>query len=200
MDIKIRAYKKEDEIGWVRCRALSFLDTAYYDNVLRGKEKYENPVIELVAIHEEQVVGLIDIEYEIKERTVCSRGIGLGGMIWHIAVHPDFRRKRIGNQLLYEAENIAKMFHLNRLEAWTRDDLWVRQWYVNMNIRVNVDSYLHVYSDHTDEIKDVIKSNMKHLYPIQTFAHYIGENKVEIAQKFKRVHECVCFEKHLSIR
>lgn len=117
MDIKIRAYKKEDEIGWVRCRALSFLDTAYYDNVLRGKEKYENPAIELVAIHEEQVVGLIDIEYEIKERTVCSRGIGLGGMIWHIAVHPDFRRKRIGNQLLYEAENIAKMFHLNGINS-----------------------------------------------------------------------------------
>ncbi|EJQ44467.1 hypothetical protein IEE_02657 [Bacillus cereus BAG5X1-1] len=46
MDIKIRASKKEDEIGWVRCRSLSFLDTAYYDNVLRGKEKYENPANE----------------------------------------------------------------------------------------------------------------------------------------------------------
>ncbi|OFD78531.1 MULTISPECIES: GNAT family N-acetyltransferase [Bacillus cereus group] len=197
MDIKIRAYKKEDEIGWVRCRALSFLDTAYYDNVLREKEKYENPAIELVAIYEGQVVGLIDIEYEIKERTVCSRGMGLGGIIRHIAVHPDFRRKRIGNQLLYEAENIAQMFHLNRLEAWTRDDSSVRQWYENNNF-VNVDSYLHVYSDHTDEINDVIKSNMRHLYPIQTFAHYTGENKKEITQKFKRVHECVCFEKYLS--
>ncbi|AJH18514.1 GNAT family acetyltransferase [Bacillus mycoides] len=41
---------------------LSFLDTAYYDNVLRGKEKYENPAIELVAIHEEQVVGDVRVK------------------------------------------------------------------------------------------------------------------------------------------
>ncbi|MED1117026.1 GNAT family N-acetyltransferase, partial [Bacillus paramycoides] len=167
MDIKIRAYKKDDEIGWVRCRALSFLDTAYYDNVFREKEKYENPAIELVAVHEDQIVGLIDIEYELEERTVCSRGTGLGGMIWHIAVHPDFRRMRIGNQLLYEAEKLAKELKLNRLEAWTRDDLWVQQWY-EKNEFVNVDSYLHVYSDQTDEIKDVITSNIKQLYPVQT--------------------------------
>ncbi|MGG0761707.1 GNAT family N-acetyltransferase [Bacillus paramycoides] len=197
MDIKIRAYKKDDEIGWVRCRALSFLDTAYYDNVFREKEKYENPAIELVAVHEDQIVGLIDIEYELEERTVCSRGTGLGGMIWHIAVHPDFRRMRIGNQLLYEAEKLAKELKLNRLEAWTRDDLWVQQWYGN-NDFVNVDSYLHVYSDHTDEIKDVINSNIKQLYPVQTFAHYTGENKEEIRKQFKRVHDCVCFEKYFS--
>ncbi|CAM4234367.1 GNAT family N-acetyltransferase [Bacillus paramycoides] len=197
MDIKIRAYKKDDEIGWVRCRALSFLDTAYYDNVFREKEKYENPAIELVAVHEDQIVGLIDIEYELEERTVCSRGTGLGGMIWHIAVHPDFRRMRIGNQLLNEAEKLAKELKLNRLEAWTRDDLWVQQWYGN-NDFVNVDSYLHVYSDHTDEIKDVINSNIKQLYPVQTFAHYTGENKEEIRKQFKRVHDCICFEKYFS--
>ena len=120
--MEIQVYNLEDEIGWVRCRVLSFLDTAYYDNVLKEKEKYENPAIELVAIEDNQVVGLIDIEYEVEERTVCSRGVGLGGMIWHVAVHPDYRRRGIGSQLLYEAEKIAKEKGLNRLEAWTRDD------------------------------------------------------------------------------
>ena len=94
-----------------------FLDTAYYDNVFREKERYEHPAIELVAVYENQIVGLIDIEYELEERTVCSRGTGLGGMIWHIAVHPDFRRMKIGNQLLNEAEKLAKELNLNRLEA-----------------------------------------------------------------------------------
>ena len=59
---------------------------------------------------------------------------------------------KIGNQLLNEAEKLAKELNLNRLEAWTRDDLWVHGWYEN-NGFVNVNSYLHVYSDHTDEIK-----------------------------------------------
>ena len=40
--MEIREYQPKDEIGWVRCRVLSLLDTAYFDNVLKGKEKYED--------------------------------------------------------------------------------------------------------------------------------------------------------------
>ncbi|MDQ0157435.1 GNAT family N-acetyltransferase [Robertmurraya andreesenii] len=192
--MEIRAYRSEDEIGWVRCRVLSFLDTAYYDNVLKEKEKYDNPAIELVAIEDDQVVGLIDIEYEVVERTVCSRGVGLGGMIWHIAVHPDHRRKGIGSQLLYEAEKIAKEKGLNRLEAWTRDDQWVNNWYKNNRFE-QVESYLQVFMDGEDELKEIMMSEISGLYPIQAYAHYVGEDKETIKKKFKRVHECICFEK-----
>ncbi len=104
---------------------------------------------------------------------------------------------KIGNQLLKEAEKLANERNLNRLEAWTRDNPWVHGLYEN-NGFVKVDSYLHVYSDHTDEIKGVMKSNIDQLYPIQTFAHYTGENKEEIRKQFKRVHNCFCFEKNFS--
>lgn len=60
----IREYNDSDEVGWVRCRTLSFLNTAYFDNVLNKKENYENPAIELVAELNGQIIGLIDIEYE----------------------------------------------------------------------------------------------------------------------------------------
>ncbi|GAA0343729.1 hypothetical protein GCM10008967_37720 [Bacillus carboniphilus] len=50
-------------------------------------------------------------------------------MIWHIAVHPDYRRSGIARKLLVEAERISKDIGLNRLEAWTRDDEWVNKWY-----------------------------------------------------------------------
>lgn len=33
----------------MRCRILVFLQSAYYDDVLREKDHYRNPVIELVA-------------------------------------------------------------------------------------------------------------------------------------------------------
>lgn len=191
--MEIRAYQSNDEIAWVRCRVLSFLDTAYFDNVLTEKEKYENPVIELVAIEDNHVVGLIDIEYELEERTVCSRGIGMGGMIWHIAVHPDYQRRGIASQLLYEAEKIAKAKDLNRLEAWTRDDEWVNQWY-QKNSFTNVESYLHVYVEGNEQ-KSVMLSEIPRLYPVHTFAHYVGEDKDSIRKRFKRVHECICFEK-----
>ncbi|KYD06639.1 hypothetical protein B4102_3024 [Heyndrickxia sporothermodurans] len=196
-NMDIRAYNQEDEMEWVHCRVLSFLDTAYYDNVLREKEKYVNPAIELVAVEDHQVIGLIDIEYEVEERTVCSRGQGLGGMIWHIAVHPDHRRRGVGSQLLSEAEKIAKEKGLNRLEAWTRDDEWVNNWYRN-NQFSKVDSYLHVYIDGEAELNGVIKSELSDLYPVQTFAHYVGKDKEKIKKRFKRVHECNCFEKEFE--
>ena len=77
----IREYRDTDNLQWVRCRVLSFLDSAYFDNVLREKEHYENPSIELVAEDDGRIVGLIDLEYEKEKGTVCSNRNGLGGMI-----------------------------------------------------------------------------------------------------------------------
>lgn len=149
----IRDYKETDETGWLRCRVLSFLDTAYFDNVLRVKEKYKNSAVELVAVDNKQIVGLIDVECESQKGTVCS-GLEsrLGGMIWHLAVHPDFRRKGIANQLLYAAENQVRKLGITYLEAWTRDDHWVNKWYLKNNFKTTA-SYLHVFLETSTEIK-----------------------------------------------
>ncbi|WP_339212318.1 GNAT family N-acetyltransferase [Solibacillus sp. FSL W8-0372] len=188
----IRDYRVNDETGWVRCRTLAFLQTAYFDNVLNKKEYYKNPAIELVAELDGQIVGLIDVEYEKEERTVCSRGEGLGGMIWHIAVHPDYSRQGIGQQLLHAAETIAKRMNLNRFEAWTRDDLWVQNWYEKMEFKI-VDSYYHVYFE-GDEMDHKIQSNTPNLYLVNAFTHYVGKD-IEQFKNNKRIHQCVCFEK-----
>lgn len=193
----IREYKDTDEIGWVRCRALSFLNTAYFDNVLNKKESYENPAIELVAELNGQVVGLIDVEYEKEENTVCSRGEGLGGMIWHIAVHPDYYRQGIGEKLLQEAEKRAISLGLNRFEAWTRDDRWVQNWYEKMLFN-KVDSYFHIYFE-GHEMKNRIQSTIPKLYLINSFTHYVGEEIEQFKATNQRIHECVCYEKYLNI-
>lgn len=196
--MEIRVYHPNDEIGWIRCRVLSFLDTAYFDNVLNKKEKYQNPAIELVAIHNNQVVGLLDIEYEKEEKTVCTRGNGLGGMIWHIATHPDFQRMGIGTKLLERAERIAEEKGLDYLEAWTRDEEWVNQWYEKSGFD-KVYTYLHVYLEEDNEIKTVTRANNEsELQVIQAFAHYSGAEKEHIKSKFNRVHECNCYEKKLE--
>ena len=88
--MEIRTYQQEDERGWLHCRVLSFLDTAYYDIVLNQKETYRNPAIELVAIEDDKVIGLLDIECEEKPMTLCTADQTLGGMITHLAVHPDY--------------------------------------------------------------------------------------------------------------
>ncbi len=190
---KIRPYRQEDEVQWLRCRLLAFLDTAYFDNVLRAKERYANPAIELVAELDRKIVGLIDIECEEEPGTVCSPSsdpaiTGKAGMIWHIAVHPDFRRRGIGRALLQAAVSIAKQSRIQRLEAWTRDDVPTQQWYDAQGFQ-KVETYFHVYVQ-DDEVEGCMSSHVPGLKPRSVFAHYQGENTRHIERQFRRVHSC----------
>lgn len=197
--MEIRQYDPiKDEVGWIRCRVLSFLDTAYFDHVLNKKEKYQNPAIELVAIDHNQVVGLLDIEYEKEEKAVCTKGGGLGGMIWHIATHPDYQRMGIGTKLLERAEVIAKKEGLDYFEAWTRDDEWVNQWY-EKNGFYKFHSYLHVYLEGNNEIEKAMKVNNKSEFQVvQAFVHYAGSEQERVKSTFNRVYECNGYGKNLK--
>lgn len=189
----IRDYEKNDEVSWLRCRVLSFLDTAYYDHVLIEKEHYDNPSIELIAAQDNIVIGFIDLELDTSNKRVCSNRTGLGGMVWHLGVHPDYRKTGIGKTLLEEAITRAKAVQIERLEAWTRDDLWVNEWYVNRGFQ-RIDSYLQVYMQTAIEIEGTILSQVPELYPVSLFAHYVGEDRQKIKEQFSRVHETNLYE------
>lgn len=190
--MKIREYKDTDELEWVRCRVLSFLDSSYFDNVLRQKEHYENPTIELVAEEDSKIIGLIDVEYEAEKGKVCYKADELGGVIWHLAVLHEYRNQGVATLLLNEATVRLKNKSVKRLEAWTRDDKWVNDWYKRRGFKWK-ESYLHVYTE-GNECDEITESKIKRLFICNCFAHYIGDNKQEIKEKFKRVHECNLYE------
>ena len=144
--VTVRPYEPADEVGWVRCRVLSFLGSAFWDAVEREKERYERAAIELVAEDGGAIVGLLDVECETP--ALADRP-GAGGMIWHLAVHPDHQRRGIASALLAEAERLAGERGLERLEAWTRDDAHVQRWYESHGF-VQIDGYLHVYLERDD--------------------------------------------------
>jgi ribosomal protein S18 acetylase RimI-like enzyme len=189
----IRPYVDADERGWLECRVLAFLDSAYYDAVERAKEHYKRPSIELVAEVDGAIVGLIDVECEEEPGTVCEDRPGLGGMIWHIAVLRDLRRQGIATRLLAAAEEAARGRGLERFEAWTRDDAWVQRWYESHGFE-QIRSYLHVYMHGRSEITGVVSAELE-LKPVRIFAHYTGDRPDEIRARFERVHGCVCYER-----
>jgi ribosomal protein S18 acetylase RimI-like enzyme len=194
-DVLIRAYQDQDERGWVVCRVLSFLDSAFYDDVRQAKEHYERHAIELVADRGGEIVGLIDVECEELPGTVCEERPGLGGMIWHLAVHPDHQRQGVASILLREAERLAKARGLARFEAWTRDDPGSRAWYEARGFEL-VDSYLHVYVELDEGLRDLFPITSDQLRPVKVFAHYVGDDGDAMRGRFSRVHDDVLYELH----
>ena len=191
--IVIRPYRDEDERGWVLCRVLSFLDTAFFDDVRPSKEQYTHDSIELVAEREGEIVGLLDAERESEPGTVCESRPGLGGMIWHLAVHPDHQRLGIATALLHEAETRARTHGLERFEAWTRDDAAARSWYESRGFEL-VAGYLHVYVELDDWLRDLFPITEDGIRPVKLFAHYLGDDDASMRERFRRVHEDVLYE------
>jgi ribosomal protein S18 acetylase RimI-like enzyme len=196
--VTVRPYRPEDEEGWLRCRVLSFLRSAYFDDVRREKERYERPAIEVVAEEGGAIVGLIDVECEEVAGTVCSDRAGLGGMIWHLAVHPEHQRRGIATALLREAERLAAERGLVRLEAWTRDDDHAQGWYESRGFE-RIDSYLHVYVELSEGLRDLFPI-ADGLRPVKLFAHYTGEGRDDVKRRFQRVHDCVLYERRFATR
>ena len=194
----IRPYVDADERGWLECRVLAFLDTAYFDAVEREKKLYDHPSVELAAEVDGRIVGLIDVECEEEPGTVCEDRPGLGGMIWHLAVLRDFRRRGIASRLLSAAEAAVRARGVERLEAWARDDVFVQQWYEAHGFQ-QISSYLHVYMLRgREEIDDVVRSEIPELRPNVVFAHYVGDRPDEIRRRFERVHDCVLYERRVG--
>jgi GNAT superfamily N-acetyltransferase len=194
LSFEIRDYEDADEQGWVRCRALGFLDTAFYDDVRPQKERYAGEAVELVAVTDGQIVGLLDLELAPAPGMLWETD-ARGGVIWNVAVHPDYRRQGIATALLEQALERAREAELEIVQAWTRDDEWVHAWYEACSFRKRY-SYLHVYVQ-PDEAREEVSFRTPGLKPVLAFAHYTGGEPDELRSRFARTHEDILFERRL---
>jgi GNAT superfamily N-acetyltransferase len=179
---RIRAYDVADEPTWLRCRVLSFLGTAYFDNVLPAKPKITAPGFELVAVDEaDTVVGIIDVAVE-----------GTLATIETVAVHPDHQHQGIGRELLAEARARTRGLGLPTLDAWTRDDPDTLRWYRSMGFAES-DHYLHVYANYYTDPQEpdrAIADRRPGLRPISVFLHGKLSDERRLRDEFARVHVC----------
>ncbi|WP_405680534.1 GNAT family N-acetyltransferase [Streptomyces sp. NBC_01238] len=137
MNHVIREYRPADEVSWLRCRVLSFLDTPYFDDVLTAKPETPAPGFALVATAEQETVtGIIDVSVDDELATIDT-----------VAVHPDYQHQGLGRTLLTEARARVSALGVPTLDAWTRDDPATLRWYRAMGFTESR-HYLHVYANY----------------------------------------------------
>ena len=182
MPVDIRDYEPADEQAWLRCRVLSFLGTAYFDDVMPAKSTPEVGA-ELVALETNTIVGVLDLSVEGTLATIDT-----------VAVHPDYQRRGIGTRLFKLACGRAALLGADTIEAWTRDDESTLRWYRARGLAES-SHYLHVYADYyakVGEPADAVQSRPG-LQPIKVFLHGDLVDEDEMRRRFSRVHICCRF-------
>ncbi|MFS0560771.1 GNAT family N-acetyltransferase [Terribacillus sp. 179-K 1B1 HS] len=111
-------------------------------------------------------------------------------MLWNIAVHPDHQRKGVAAMLLKKAVEKLQQYGITYLEAWTRDDDWICNWYKKEGFKQGA-PYLQVFLEN-GEVTGSLKPPFKAIY---TYAHYTGADIERQKQEHSRAHVCSRFVK-----
>ena len=184
----IRKYNVPEEESWLKCRLISFYDSAYYDDVYTKKPIFNNSSLELVAELNGEIIGILDLEKDSEDGSICYCKSGVGAMIWTIAVLPNYRRYGIASKSVLKAMDWSKSNGVNFIEAWTRDDKWVLDWYKSLDFN-RFHSYWHIYFK-GDNTKSLFKSNDKDISPQSVFAHSNKDPKTLDQNKIDRFYKC----------
>ena len=195
-DLIIRPYNSSDQENWLKCRLVSFHDSAYYDDVYTKKPLFDNSSLELVAEIDGKIIGVLDLEKDNKDGSICYSKSGSGAMVWTIAVLPEYRRFRIASQLILKAVDWVKSKDIDFIEAWTRDDKWVLDWYESLDFN-RFHSYWHIYFK-GDNAKSLFESNDKDITPQSVFAHSNKDPKTLDQNNIDRFYKCSGYKLEIS--
>lgn len=103
--MKIQTYDSTYERSWVYTKALSYLFSPFVDDMSRSKDEFtEEPYqdsIDLIAVEDDQVVGVLDIGIYTEEASHAYPYYPGEKIAYfaNLAVHPDFQNQGIASQL-----------------------------------------------------------------------------------------------------
>ncbi|MFW9903860.1 MAG: GNAT family N-acetyltransferase [Candidatus Thorarchaeota archaeon] len=135
--VEIRNYTPSDEYKWIKCQHYSYLESPYYDVLLKVKPRYENPAIELIGVENDKIVGILDIEIEQDQGHFCFNDTERSAMISVMGVLSNHRRKGIGSKLIKKGiKLVQENFEIYRIEIWIREDPGTISWLKQLKFQV----------------------------------------------------------------
>jgi N-acetylglutamate synthase-like GNAT family acetyltransferase len=148
----------------------------YYDDVLVTKPHYDHPSVELVAVADGIVVGVLDAAVRDDLATIET-----------IAVHPDHQARGIAIGLLNHCLPQLRDLGATELDAWTRDDQPALRWYAGQGF-AETDNYVHVHVSGEETAQAVVHT--QGFAVVGAFLHAATAGEEDLRAQFKRVYRC----------
>lgn len=140
--MKIIKYEPRYEEGWLRCRVLAYLHTSMYEDVKTEKPQFPGrPTIELIALEDDMVVGILDMVLDTEEIQTSFLAKGLGAFLSVIAVHPDYQGRGIGQKLYEAALKEVMKTPIEFIELYTRGDEPANNFYKKLGFELRLETY-----------------------------------------------------------
>ena len=140
--MEILKYTPEYEDSWLRCRLLAYFYTSFYEDVETSKPTFDGrPSIELIAVEDGIVVGLLDMVLDTEELKTSFLANGLGAFLKIIAVHPDYQSQGIGNALYEAALKELESTPIEFIELYTRGDEQANNFYKKLGFELLLETY-----------------------------------------------------------
>ena len=195
--MKIQIYDSTYEKSWIYTKALSYLFSPFFDDMSRSKDEFtEEPYqdsIELIAVEDDQVVGLLDIGIYTEEAShpyAYYPGVKIAYFA-NLAVHPDFQNQGIASQLFQTAREQLHEKKVEALVIFTRDGEQANHLYQKWGGKLICQDYLVVgrpkdqrpFSFSVDTKKQIICLTDKSGNPLgyyQREGHYIVSRKEDL--------------------
>lgn len=121
----IKHYSSDYEKSWVYCKALAYLYSDFFDDISREKDDFTDfyeDSIELVALDDDVVVGLLDIGIYSRENSRAYAYYSCDKVAYfaNLAVHPDYQGQGIADKLFAQAEVFLREKGVEALAIFTR--------------------------------------------------------------------------------
>jgi len=122
MDIQIRPYRDEDEAEWMRVHAIILSISHAWNYTIQSRPQYQgHESTRLVAVADEKIIGLTDVQYETAPGEFCFLKEPGSGYVLEFGRLPEYAGHQIGKRLIDATVEDARTRGFRRLEYWTQD-------------------------------------------------------------------------------
>ena len=122
MSLTVREYRPEDEAEWMRVHAVIMTISHAWNYCIQERPAYEGyESTRLVALVDDRMAGLADIQYDNEPGELCFLKDSRGGYVLEFGRLPEYAGLGVGPALMHAAAEDARRKGIRRLEYWSQD-------------------------------------------------------------------------------